>query len=134
MNWTEEQLEELLARRGKSAKPVKAKARPVRRTPGRMNKLEAAYAEYLDLLLAAGEILAWDFEPEKLRIGHKCFYTPDFRVVMHDRTIRMVDVKGHREDDAIVKIKAAAVRHPLYEWALAERRDGDWWETLIPPA
>ena len=126
MNWTEEQLEEHLARRGKAAKPVKAKARPVR-----MNKLEAAYAEYLDLLLTASEILAWDYEPEKFRIGHKCFYTPDFRIILDDRTIRFVDVKGFREDDAVVKIEAAAARHPFYEWALAERRQGSWIQTVI---
>ena len=132
MNWTEEQLEELLSRRGKAAKPVKAKARPVKRTPGRMNKLEAAYSEYLDLLLAAGEILAWDFEPEKFRIGHKCFYTPDFRIVLADRTIRFVDVKGFREDDAVVKIKSAAARHQMYEWALVERNQGSWIQEVVP--
>lgn len=73
-----------------------------------MNKTERAYADDLELRRLAGEILRWRFEPLKFRIGHACFYTPDFEVVLPDGTVQYHEVKGFWRDDARVKIKAVA--------------------------
>ena len=43
-----------------------------------MNKTEAAFAHQLGLLYAAGQIISSEFEPIKLNLGQKCWYTPDF--------------------------------------------------------
>jgi hypothetical protein len=54
--------------------------------PGKLNQLEQKYANHLALLKAAGEIEDFAFEPEKLRIGDNCHYTPDFRVIKKEIT------------------------------------------------
>lgn len=80
--------------------------------PTGMNKLEASYAALLALMVRNGTILRFDFEPEKLRLADRTFYTPDFRVVMPDGCVEFHETKGHWEDDARVKIKVAAEMHP----------------------
>lgn len=59
---------------------MKYKIRPHHK-PGKMNNLEREYANHLALLKAAGEILDFSFEPEKLKIAEGCYYIPDFRVI-----------------------------------------------------
>lgn len=113
----------------------------------RMNRTEEAYAERLERLRLAGEILAWSFEPLKLRLGVSCYYTPDFVVVAKDRTLEMHEVKSvHRvavkakgfkipgqyrerpgfRDDARVKIRVAAETHPYRFIGAYRRSDGSW--------
>ena len=53
------------------------------RPPG-MNRLEAAYADHLEQRRVAGDIIAWDFEPERLVLANRCTYTPDFRLLAPD--------------------------------------------------
>ena len=76
-----------------SGKAVKARARP-QPVPGTMNKTEEAYAGHLRLLMLAGEVLHYEFEPLKLRLADKTFYTPDFMVVRRDGLIELHEVKG----------------------------------------
>lgn len=90
-----------------------------------MNKTESLYAQHLDCLKAVGEIARWDFEPEKLRLADRTFYTPDFRVIMPDGQIHFHEVKGHWEDDARVKIKVAAEQHP-YVFTAVQRKGNAW--------
>ena len=90
-----------------SGRAVKARARP-QPVPGSMNKTEEAYAGHLRQLMLAGEVLHFEFEPLKLRLAEKTFYTPDFMVVRRDGLIELHEVKGFWEDDARVKIKVAA--------------------------
>ena len=54
-----------------------------------MNKTESRYAEHLQIKLLAGEILEWRFEPIRLKLAPKTFYTPDFAVVMPGGNSRM---------------------------------------------
>ena len=54
-------------------------ARPVT-TPGVMNKAEQRYALHLAGLRQAGQIVRYDFEPVKLRLADRTYYTPDFNV------------------------------------------------------
>jgi hypothetical protein len=102
-----------------------------------MNRTEAAYSNHLALLKAAGEILDFSFEPEKLKIGPNCHYTPDFRVLIPEPSgepsIQFHEVKGtisktnkpFIEDDALVKIKAAAELHP-YKFIIVWFNKGTW--------
>lgn len=114
--------------------------------PGKMNGIERQYANHLSLLKAAGEIEDFAFEPEKLRIGDDCFYTPDFRVIKSnlycgeqlEASIEFHEVKAawkvkgkpgevkpHCEDDALVKIKSAAEHHP-YKFIMVWIDNGKW--------
>lgn len=122
-----------------------------------MNGTEKDYGAYLELLKKSGEILDYSFECETLKIGQDCRYTPDFRVIRQvcsdDPTVPMYseiefhEVKGtvrkkrtnqieslpalqtkpFIEDDALVKIKAAAVLHP-YKFIIVWKGIGGQWE------
>jgi hypothetical protein len=97
-----------------------------------MNRLEAAYAQHLELQRAAGVIRRWDYEPERLLIGNRCTYLPDFRIVGADDVIEMHEVKGFMRDDALVKLKVAASMHP-YRFVLVRRIDRVWRLDPVPP-
>lgn len=79
---------------------------------GKMNKLETKYAQYLENRRLVGEIESWKFEQVKLKLADRTFYTPDFWVVMPNRTVEAHEVKGFWEDDARVKVKVAAREFP----------------------
>lgn len=85
-----------------------------------MNQTERAYADQLELLRRAGQILRWDFEPERLKLADATFYVPDFRVVYPDGRVEFHEVKGYMRDDAAVKIKVAASVHP-YTFVLVRK-------------
>lgn len=108
---------------------MKGRARTGRRRDGEMNKTEAAYAQHLERRRLVDEIDRWDFEPEKLRLADRTFYSPDFRVVLADGSVEFHEVKGFWEDDARVKIKVAAELHPYRFVAVRvkPKRDGGGW-------
>ncbi len=95
-----------------------------------MNKTEQAYADYLECQRQRGEIQFWLFESLKFKLADLTFYTPDFLVVLPDGLIEIVEVKGHWEDDARVKIKVAADRFSLFRFVavkpVAKKRGGGW--------
>jgi len=106
--------------------------------PGMMNKVEQDYHNHLSLLKIAGEIQDFAYEPEKLRIGDNCQYTPDFRIIRSEegaiefhevkagwKSKETGKVKPHVEDDALVKIKAAAEMHP-YKFIMVWKENGQW--------
>ena len=92
---------------------------------GEMNKTEAAYAAYLEMLKRAGEVADYRFEAVKLRLADKTFYTPDFVVLAPDGVLEMHEVKGFWEEDARVKIKVAAAQFPFRFLAIT-RDKGNW--------
>lgn len=96
---------------------------------GAMNKTEKAYADHLELLRQAGEVLWVRFEGIKLRLADSTFYTPDFAVLAADGVMELHEVKGHWQDDARVKIKVAADQYPFRFRAVKARpkRDGGGW-------
>ena len=91
---------------------------------GKMNKTESAYAQHLELLKNAGEILWFAFEGMKFRLADNTFYTPDFSVLLANGELEQHEVKGHWMDDARVKIKIAAELYPLRFLAVKKRRLG----------
>lgn len=106
------------------------RGRGVRRKPGEMNGLETSYSKHLDELLRDEKIQWWLFDSLKFRIAQTCFYTPDFVVMMPDDTIELHEVKGgFWEDDARVKIKAAADKFPFRFIAISRKakKDGGGW-------
>lgn len=96
---------------------------------GQMNKTEQAYAETLEGLKVAGEILWYKFEGMKFRLADKTFYTPDFAVMLADGQIELHEVKGHWMDDARVKIKVVSDMYPFQFVAVkkrAKKAGGGW--------
>lgn len=84
-----------------------------RHVPGVMNRTESAYGKVLARLKGTGEILDYWFESVKLKIGEKCFYTPDFLVMLPDGTLEIHEVKGRMMDDAQVKLRAVRDKFPF---------------------
>lgn len=103
-------------------------SRGLNRKRGQMNRTEAAYAETLEARKAAGEIVAYWFEPFSLRLshpdaGHPATYCPDFMVLLPSGLTYIDDVKGGMADNAaIVRIKTAAELFPLWRFRLVQKR------------
>jgi hypothetical protein len=105
-----------------------------RRTPGTMNKTEAAYAATLELRKAAGELLGYWYEAVTFKLAKDTRYTPDFLVQLADGTLEAHEVKGFWEDDARVKIKVAASMFPVLFRAMKpkpKKHGGGWEEEVI---
>lgn len=100
-------------------------ARGVRRQPGEMNKLEAAWASHLEGLKRADTIAWYEFDAIKLRLAAATFYTPDFFVMRQDGLLEVHEVKGFWEDDARVKIKIAADKYP-FRFIAIRKQKGEW--------
>lgn len=93
-----------------------------------MNRTENRYAEELEARRLLGEIRAWAFEVDTLRLGPEMTYTPDFRVEELDGSITYDDVKGrHTWEDSTVKAKTAAVLYPRHRFRQV-RWDGQGWQ------
>jgi len=71
----------------------------------RMNKQEAQYAQYLELLRKSLQIIHWSYESIKLRLADRTWYTPDFLVI-----------------NARVKIKVAAEQYPMFRFKAVKPR------------
>lgn len=98
---------------------------------GERNKTEAEYEALLEERRRAGDVLAYYFEAMTLQLAFDLRYTPDFLVMMADRTLELHEVKGHWTDDARAKIKAAQERFPMFRFVAVRKRakkDGGGWE------
>jgi len=80
---------------------------------GKMNGLEASYAEHLTALQLRGEILWWMFEGLSFRLTDGTWYTPDFVVQLPDGTVELHETKGAWREAARLRIKIAADRFPF---------------------
>lgn len=138
MRWTAEQYADHLNRRGVpgAEKNLADTSKPPfgprdsylalgRLKTGEMNKTEKAYAEHLQFLQNAGDVLWFKFEGIKLRLADNTFYTADFAVLPASMQIEIHEVKGFWKDDARVKIKVAASLYPFK--FLAVTRKGTFW-------
>lgn len=93
---------------------------------GQMNQTEKRYAARLEVMLKAGEILWWSFEPIKLRLGESCYYSVDFLILNAESQLEAHEVKGKFiMDDAMVKIKTAAQKFP-FKFVLAKWLKDHW--------
>ncbi len=80
------------------------------------SKLEAKWSRYLDLLVRAGEIKRYEYEPcyfEFTEIRHGVTrYKPDFRVYMPDGDIVWHETKGYLDAKSITKIRRFSKFYP----------------------
>jgi hypothetical protein len=91
-----------------------------------MNKLEAQYdREVLRPRLRGGEYLDVRFEPFKLRLADKTFYSFDF-VAVRPEGFEIHECKGFWEDDARVKWKVAAEQFWWFRFFAARLVKGSW--------
>lgn len=97
---------------------------------GTMNKTEAAYAQHLEVLKQAGDVLWYRFEGLKFRLADKTFLTPDFAVMNRNHVIELHDVKGFMMDDANVKMKVAADQYP-FEFFIIRKTKSFWTKTPV---
>ncbi len=98
---------------------------------GLMNKTETRYAQHLELLKSAGEILWYRFEGVKLRLADKTFFTADFAVLDKSMVIALHEVKGAKgifQDDSKAKIKIAADLYP-FRFYVVYPEGRDRWKT-----
>jgi hypothetical protein len=92
-----------------------------------MNGLEARFGEEVLMpLWIAGEIEHYDFEPIKLRLADKTWYTIDYFVQRRCGTMDAVEVKGRWEDDSRVKFKVAANQYKCFRFYAVTMEGGLW--------
>lgn len=109
----------------------------IRKNAKGMNKTETAYAQKLELLYKANEIVGWKFEPITFRLAPKTTYTPDFIVVTSEH-VELHEIKGSFvRDDAMVKFKVAAEMFPYFRWEMivgkSARGKYSWESKLVIP-
>lgn len=127
--WTEEQLAAFKARGKASASAPETSSgatRHVDKPKRKMNALEAAYAQLLDLRKAQGQVAWWGYECMRFRLADGAWFKPDFAVMMPTGRLEAHETKGFWREAARVRIKVAA---DLYPWRfVAVQRDagGAW--------
>lgn len=105
-------------------KPLPSSA-TVARSPFR-SKLEESYSGYLHVLMLAGDIQRYAYEPITLRLAPKTTLTPDFLVITKDGQLELHETKGFAREDAMVKLKVAARLYPFWRFWLVTRFRGEW--------
>ncbi len=140
MNWTEEQHADYLRRRGLAGSPpvIDTSIPPFlppmneagafargRKPKNGMNKLEASYGAYLDVLKHSGDVLWWRFQPLKLRLADGAYFTPDFGVLMSNLAFELHETKGFWREAARVRIKIAAEQFP-FKFIAIKKVAGSW--------
>jgi hypothetical protein len=105
---------------------LKAKA-----LPREMNKTEAEFGRILEARIAKGELRGpLMFEKIKLRLGKKCWYTPDWSCFTLFEGVWLpifFEVKGgHIWDDSKVKFKTAVEQHPWAFFDMWQKKAGQW--------
>lgn len=110
----------------KNAKTVRL-VLPYRPVRGEMNRTEERYARHLDILKANGDVLEYMFEPVTFRLATRTSYTPDFMVICEDR-VEFHEVKGYWQEDAWIKFKTIADRHPWARWVIVtwDKKNKNW--------
>jgi hypothetical protein len=121
----------LVARRGVRL-PSGAGAIPAPSPTSRYrSKLEAKYAQHLDIERHLGTIEWWSYEQVSIRLpGKRNFYNPDF-AVWDGLRLHLIEVKGSN-DRSLVKIKTAAGICPWARFLWMTWKKG-WQEREILP-
>lgn len=94
------------------------------------SKWEAQYAQYLDWLIKAKEIVDWKYEPDTfffdgIKMGTNC-YKPDFKVFGNKPgSVEYHEVKGYMDAKSKTKLKRMKKYHPNVVVKLIERKQLD---------
>ncbi len=121
--------------RGRLVRRVMSQRGWYRRSDGRTvpfaSKFERGWMEFLDLLLAGGELQAWDYEPqefwfEAIKRGVRS-YRPDFRLIYRGGAVVWQETKGHLDARSVTKIRRFCKYYPgerleLVMQAMPQRR------------
>ena len=105
---------------GADAPAPQPEATPKRAKPADgPNKTELRFQRRLEQYKHDGRIRDFKFEPEKLRLAGRCWYTPDWRVELLDRSILFAEIKGgFAREDALIKLKVCADIHACYDFKI----------------
>jgi hypothetical protein len=139
-NWTEKDLQRFVAR-GHVAQtfvdklvgstiPNRSHLATLPSKAARMNKLETAYSQLIELERLAGTWQWWAFEAIKLRLAAGAWYTPDFALLDPLGKLVIHETKGHWREAAKVRIKVAAELYPMFRFVAVtrqRRKDGGSW-------
>ena len=106
--------------------------RPKGVRPSGRSRLQASYAEELELRRIAGEIRLFREEAISLRLATRTWIRPDFLVWAPHGCLEFHEVKGHWEDDARAKLKIAAELHAWASFVAVTRRAGAWQFERLP--
>lgn len=98
-----------------------------RKVPGKMNKLETSYSEFLS---QNPDVVWFKYEGVSLKLADKTRYSPDFIVMKKDFQIEFHEVKGYWEDQARIKIKVAADLFP-FKFIAIKKLKGQWIEEIF---
>lgn len=99
------------------------------------SKLEASYANHLEALRLAGDIIKWEYEPETFVLAYDLRYIPDWKVypagVLSDALHEWHATTGYLRRDSNVKLKMFAELvwpHLVYS---VRRIKGQWVKKLV---
>lgn len=81
-----------------------------------MNKTERRHSFLLELWKREGKIIAWRFEPFRLRLAKGSFYKPDFLVVFLDHFEIHETKGGFAREASTVRLKVAARLFPWFRF------------------
>lgn len=95
------------------------------------SKLEAEWAQHLELQRRAGAIYHWAYEGMRIKLAGGAYYRPDFFVLTPELVVEFHEVKGHMREAAHVRIKVAASQHPWFKFTLVRKVGGHWETTEV---
>jgi hypothetical protein len=94
---------------------------------GRMNGIETDFSAVLAAMVINGEALWWKHESFNFRLADRCWYLPDFFVVMVDGSVEIFETKGFMRDDAAVKLRMFRECYPAFGLTVVKRAKGGGW-------
>lgn len=118
--------EPVVRAKGKTEKPINEK----------LNKTEARYANHLERLKLAGEILWWRSHAFGLYFEDGTRYTPDFVTMDKAGSITLIDVKAyyknqkkvHIDTASMIRMKRTAHEYYFFTMKAVWEKDGVWEE------
>lgn len=117
----------IMRRRGLPTLDDERRHTTLAQAPGRtMNATETAYADELEKLRLAGEIIGYVPQPMKLILADRTSYCPDFLVLLKDGRVRFDEIKGWDRPTGAAKFKIAARLFPHCGFRMIKRIDGKW--------
>lgn len=119
------------------AQPIAAKVRQPR--TGYRSKVEARYAQYLELQVKVGAIKSWLYEPITLKLAPGVRYQPDFLVINNDNEVSLFETKGRKGASfwsmpvSKIKYKLAADLYPWWRFYVTWPKANGEWESIVVP-
>ena len=114
------------------------RSEPESKQRSKRSKVQEAYARHLEQLKASGGIKWYCEECVNIRVGlKKAWFKVDFVVLDNEGRWLYLDAKGRKgekywtEEDAQVKLRAAALLYPHWIFGVVWPNKGGGWNTLL---